>query len=117
MLRRRIARVGAVVMIGAAGVGGSLAATTPAFAGSNGQQVYFTNGPADGFATIVGPNQYGQTTYSPSVYLDGNGDGQLNNWWWEGTVDVYFWNSNGTFASERTCYPPQSQWWSNWFQC
>jgi hypothetical protein len=86
-------------------------------AGGNGQQVYIDGGPSRGFATLIGPNQHDSTTVSPTIWLDDNGYGQLNNWWWKGNVEVHIWNSNGTYTGARNCAVPVSQWWSNWTKC
>ena len=112
-MARMAIRLGVVAAIAAGGV----ASANPAVAGSNGQQVYIDGGPSRGFATLIGPNQHDSTTVSPTIWLDENGYGQLNNWWWKGRVEVNIWNSDGTYTGARHCAVPVSQWWSNWTKC
>ncbi|WBB73202.1 hypothetical protein O7602_26535 [Micromonospora sp. WMMD1128] len=93
------------------------AAAAPAFAGSNGQQIAFNyNGPSYGFVYLEGWNQDGNWVYSPSIQLDYYGYGQLDGWWWRGSVTVKFYNSNGTFARGSNCNVPTDQ-WGDWTYC
>lgn len=113
-MARMAIRLGVVAAIAA---GGGVASAAPAVAGSNGQQVYIDGGPSKGFATLIGPNQHDSTTVSPTIWLDDNGYGQLNNWWWKGNVEVHIWNRDGSYTGARRCAVPASQWWSNWTKC
>jgi hypothetical protein len=112
---RRAAAAIAVFLVALTGV--TLSSAAPAQAGSNGQQVYVDGGPGSGYAYIFGSNQDGTMVSSPSMRLNGSGYGQLNDWWWKGHVVITYFGQDGSFAGQRGCDVPQSQWWSNWTRC
>ncbi|WBB73203.1 hypothetical protein O7602_26540 [Micromonospora sp. WMMD1128] len=118
MGRTRLGRlVTATTAVLALSAGGSLFAAAPAFAGSNGQQIYVSWGPAWGRATIDGFNQDGQYVHSPSIQLGGTGYGSLSGWWWKGEVEIAYYNLDGTSRDYWKCQVPENQGGSDWYGC
>jgi hypothetical protein len=93
--------------------------TTPALAGSNGQQINFCTGStnANGRAQAIGFNQRGEYVTSPTVDLGGNGSCRcLSNWWWGGTVTIKWYSWNGYQTHDTSCYVPWNK-SGDWVDC
>ena len=83
----------------------ALGAPSDALAGNNGQQIKLCPNltVSNGFAYVLGPYQNGATTVSPVFALGEasndiryqTGCRTINGYWWAGTVNVYWYRSDG----------------------
>jgi hypothetical protein len=109
----RLAMIAAAATIAA---GAALSTASQAHAGSNGQQVQLCSSPTTSFGTafIIGPNQNGLVTASPTVKLAfaipmyGSRCVELPNWWWNGRVTIHWYYAGGGYFRSSTCDVPQS---------
>jgi hypothetical protein len=95
----------------------ALGAPSDALAGNNGQQIQLCPNltVSSGFAYVVGPNQNGQTTTSPVFALGEasndiryrSGCVTIHNYWWAGTVKVYWFRSSGILYGGLGCVVPK----------
>ncbi|WP_326583166.1 hypothetical protein OG889_31870 [Streptomyces sp. NBC_00481] len=115
-------RIAKVATAAAAGIGlaVSLFAASPAYAGSNGQQILFCGFPQSVSSGLVtGTNHRNQSTWAEQFFgATGPADGcrQLPNNWWKDTVTIQ-WRAAGTVVKTTSCWVPTQQSGSDWTRC
>src|SRR4051812_27628250 len=109
---RPLARLAVVAAAAALALGaGTLSRPAAAHAATNGQQIQICASVLTSFgkAVILGSNQNGLSTASPDVRVlwteprFGPRCNPLANWWWKGTVTIYWYYADGSYYRSSTC--------------